>query len=205
MQLNWRERAQLECWANDHLYSRNLDFPENWPEVSRFGAGGEPPLYCGDHAIGLTAVYSVVNAIKLLVAETTPLQPSEERYCLEQGWRFLSGRVAMTPDKGLRVHLVSRLAEAMSFAFGRRRQISVRCDPIDPPLSVEPTRDFLERCVVARRVVLILLGGAHYTVLRGYTSGSWLVFDATGRHWMQRLRGQSHRKFVPFLIMHCSK
>jgi len=161
------------------------------------------PLYCGDHAIGLTGVYAVVNAMKLIMAETTPLQPSEERFLLELGWRFLGDRMAIMPCKGLRVSLIMRLTEAMLFAFGRRRQMSVQCNPIDrAALSAGATQVFLERCVVANRVVLILLGGAHYTVLKGYMSDSWLVFDALGRRWLSRSSVRLNRPFIPILSMY---
>ncbi len=121
MRSRWRERAQLACWAQDHLHSQSVHSPDNWPEVSRLAVGEEVPLYCGDHAVGLTGVYSVVNAMKLIMAETTPIQPSEEGYLLELGWRFLGDRIAIMPSKGLRMSVVIRLAEAMLFAFGRRR------------------------------------------------------------------------------------
>ncbi len=57
----------------------------------------------------------------------------------------------------------------------------------------------LERSVVAKRVVLILLGGGHYTALRGYTSGSWLLFDAMGRLWMQRSRLKQEPIVLPIM------
>ena len=60
---------------------------------------------------------------------------------------------------------------------------------------------FLERSVVTKRAVLILLGRGHYTVLRGYTSGSWLLFDAMGRLWMQRSSVNHERVVLPILSL----
>ena len=187
MRLDWRQRARLECWAADNLHSPTIDPPDYWPEHSRLRSDGQSPLYCGDHAIGLTGFYSVVNAMKLLLAEVKPLQPSEERMLLEVGWRFMSGREEMTPQKGTRSNTLSRLAEAMSFALLRRRGAWVHCKRFEhPQVCSKSMSTVLERSVVAKRAVLVLLGGGHYTVLRGYTSASWLLFDAMGRLWMQR-------------------
>ncbi len=202
MRLDWRQRAQLECWAIDHLHSPSIEPPDIWPEHCRLRADGQSPLYCGDHAIGLTGLYSVVNAIKLLLTEAGPLQPSEERMLLEVGWRFMSGRETMAPHKGTRLNTLSRLAEAMSFALARRRETWIKCERFEhPPLRSKSMSIVLERSVVAKRAVLILLGRGHYSVLRGYTSGSWLLFDAMGRLWMQRSRLKHEPIILPIVCL----
>lgn len=59
----------------------------------------------------------------------------------------------------------------------------------------------LERSVGLKRAVLILLGGGHYTVLRGYTSASWLLFDAMGRLWMQRSSVEHEPTVLPIVSL----
>lgn len=44
----------------------------------------------------------------------------------------------------------------------------------------------LERLIVGRHVVLSLFAGAHYSVIRGYTPASLLLFDSGERCWMSR-------------------
>jgi len=114
----------------------------------------------------------------------------------------MSGREPMAPHKGTRLNTLSRLAEAMSFALSRRRGTWIQCARFEhPQLSPISTRIVLERSVVAKRAVLILLGRGHYTVLRGYTSGSWLLFDAMGRLWMQRSRLKHEGLVLPIVSL----
>ena len=114
----------------------------------------------------------------------------------------MSGRETMAPHKGTRLNTLSRLAEAMSFALSRRRGTWIQCARFEhPQLSPKSTRIVLERSVVAKRAVLILLGRGHYTVLRGYTSGSWLLFDAMGRLWMQRSRLKHEGLVLPIVSL----
>ena len=200
MRLDWRQRARLECWAADNLHSPTIDPPDYWPEHSRLRSDGQLPIYSGDHAIGLAGLYSVVNALKLLLAEVGPLQPIEERLLLEVGWNFMSGREAMAPHKGMRSNTFSRMAEAMTFAFSTRRGIWIRCERFERPRPTPKSITILlERSVVARRVAMILLGRGHYSVLRGYTSASWLLFDAMGRRWIQRASAGGDRIAMPIL------
>jgi hypothetical protein len=138
----------------------------------------------------------------LLLADIGPLQPGEEQNLMEVSWRFLQDREAMTPQKGMRRNTFLRLAAVTSFALSKRRLSWFCSEPIDMrDTGHELKVRMLERSVVAKRVVLILLGGGHYTVLRGYTSASWLLFDATGRHWIYRSAGRRERTFIPILSL----
>jgi hypothetical protein len=56
----------------------------------------------------------------LLVAHVAPLKPSDEQMLLEVGCKFMRGREALSPLRGLRSQIVIRLAEAMVFALVRR-------------------------------------------------------------------------------------
>lgn len=183
-----RRRSKLQQWSNDHLHDPQKSTPDDWPTEHRLPAAKVLPVYCGDYAPGLTGLYSVLNGLKLLMASHTPLKPSDERQLLEIGWNFMKGREAMPPNRGMRRATFIRLAEAMSFGLSRRRGEWVRWERTDTrtPHSQTNANSILERQLVAGRVVLVLLGWGEYTVLRGYTETSWLLFDAAGRHWIRR-------------------
>lgn len=200
--LDWRRRHELSTWAIDHIYTPNVEQPEDWPDVYRRGPRGLSPLYCGDHATGLTGVYALVNGFKLLLAEAAPLRPSDETMLLELGWNFMRGRGMVAPHVGMRQHSFIRMAEAMSFALSRRRGDWVRCEVprMDAAYRIQAAAT-LERLLVAKRVVLILLGRGHYTVLRGYTPAGWLIFDAMGRQWMLRRGAARVTTFMLILIL----
>ena len=200
--LDWRRRHELSTWAIDHICTPNVEQPEDWPDVYRRGPRGLSPLYCGDHAPGLTGVYALINGLKLLLAEAAPLRPSDEIMLLELGWSFMRGRGMVAPQIGMRQHSFNRMAEAMSFALSRRRGDWVRCEvPHMEAVHRIQAAATLERLLVAKRVVLILLGHGHYTVLRGYTRASWLVFDAMGRQSMLRRGVERVTKLKPVLLL----
>lgn len=191
--LDWRRRYELQHWASEHLYTLNAEHPDDWPDSDRLPIDTVFPIYCGEYAPGLTGLYAILNGLRLLLAELVPLKPSEEQMLLEVGWTFLSGREPLAPHRGIRVNTMVRMAEAMAFALSRRRADWLQCDRVElREYSARATETLLERSAVAKRVVLILLGRGHYTIVRGYTRDSWLLFDATGRQWMlRRANGRS--------------
>lgn len=203
-----RRRLELQQWAEDHALAPQIEEPEDWPTEFRLGPTGLYPIYCGDHAPGFVGLYAIINGLSLLLAEALPLKPAEERMLLDLGWKFLSGRGLVAPWHGIRVNTFDRLAEGLSFTLSRHRSQWIRFErleltshPSDPELGIT-----FERLLVAKRVVIILLGRGHYTVIRGYTPLSWLLFDATGRMWMKRDRqhpfaGYGCRRSRPFAII----
>jgi len=184
---DWRRRYALELWAVENLLHLNGKPPEDWPDASRLPTNGVMPIYCGEYALGLTGLYAIVNGLRLLLAGMGPLKPSDEQMLLEVGCTFMSGREALIPSRGLRAELFIRMAEAMAFALSRRRGVWIQCERLEAEVMRRAKlAPLLERSIVAKRVVLILLGRGHYSALRGYTRDSWLLFDATGREWMLR-------------------
>lgn len=190
MRVSHTRRLELQFWAQAYAFEPSCEPPEDWPEQWRLGPAGFCPCYCGDHAPGFIGLYAIINGLALLLAETEPLKPAEERRLIDLGWKFLASRGLVAPWHGVRTINFERLAESLTYALSRNRRQWVRCERIetrqlDRALLI-PT---LERLIVASRVVIILLGRGHYTVLRGFTPTSWLLFDATGRVWMKRLTG----------------
>lgn len=187
VRLDWCRRYALELWAAEHLYQLNAESPDDWPDASRLRTNELMPVYCGEYAPGLTGLYAIVNGLRLLLANLSPLKPSDEQMLLEVGCTYMSGREALLPHRGHRTELLVRMAEAMAFALSRRRGVWIQCERLGPEIMRQgKLHPLLERSVVAKRVVLLLLGRGHYSVLRGYTRDSWLLFDATGRQWMLR-------------------
>jgi hypothetical protein len=152
-------------------------------------------------------LYTILNGLALLLAETAPLKPAEERALVELGWKFLAGRGPIAPWHGIRTGPFERLAHSLAYALSRSRNQWIRCELIDADnLGCDVIALSLERLIVAKNVIIILLGRSHYTVLRGFTPFSWLLFDATGRFWMKRDRehlvaGQGWRRSKPFAMI----
>jgi hypothetical protein len=200
--LDTRRKFALIHWAVENLHLPAAQQPEDWPESDRIPTNGEMPIYCGEYAVGLTGLYASLNSLKLLVAGVAPLKPSDQQVLLEAGFNFMRGREAITPCRGIRSHMLVRAADAMMFAFMRRRgdwivseqMLSAGPHPLKRPI-------LFERAIIARRVVLVSLGGGHFSVLRGFTRQSWLLFDATGRHWVLRRPDCRDVALRPILIV----
>ena len=92
------------------------------------------------------------------------------------------------PDRGLRPGDWLRMVEALCGGFARRHGQFIRVwQPwrTGCPNS-EEFHTTLERLLVGRHVILSLFAGAHYSVIRGYTPASLLLFDSGERCWMSR-------------------
>ena len=200
--LDRQRRAELAHWAGDNLHYDSIELPQDWPESSGLHSNGTYPTYCGEHAPGLTGLYAIVNGLKLLVAADDPLKPSEVQKLLEVGWNFMKGRDVLAANRGLRISLMMQMAQALTFAFSRRRNDQIACERVFPrPMNFKTTQPWLERAIVAKRSVIILLGYSEYTVLRGFTPDSWLLYDAAGRLWMTRKGFKRRGTFAPIFVL----
>ena len=194
-----QERLALRQWAIEHALAPHIEAPENWPTRVRVGSYSIYPAHCGDHVPGFVGLYSIINGLALLLEETSPLKPAEERMLLDMGWKYLAGRGPVAPWLGIRSNVLERMAEGLTFALSRRRNDWIGCERLSLAGEAEKAAVTLERQLVAKQIVILLMGRSHYTVLRGYTPLSWLLFDATGRMWVKRERehlfaGQSWRQ-----------
>jgi hypothetical protein len=175
----------LRLWAGANAFDPSAEVPEDWPETFRADTSGCWPLFAGDNAPGFIGLYTVINALDLLVSPVRPLAPSEVDWLLDLGWRFLADRRPIQLSSSIRIETMARLAAALSFGLSRRRgRFIISSDAI---ISAEQSASaILERLVVARQAVIVLIGRGHFTVLRGYTPDSWLLYDCTGRLWIKR-------------------
>ena len=184
-------RIGLQVWAGTHALESNVHDPEDWPERFRLDAVGSWPLSAGDCAPGFVGLYTVINALDLVLSPLEPLEPSEIDWLLNIGWQFLMDRRPVRLSSSVRLDTMIRLADALSFSLSRRRGCVVVSSDVSVSL-VEPASAKLERLIVARQAVIVLLGRGHYSVLRGFTPESWLLFDSTGRRWVRRRGRRGH-------------
>jgi hypothetical protein len=185
---DFHRRVQLELWSREHAFSPGLEQPEDWPLEARLETGGLLPLWHGAYSPGLSATFAAVNGIRLLMAGHKVLTSKDEQTLLADAWRWRALRHDVMPDRGLRQNDWLRLVEAVCLSFGRRHDQYIR---VDQPwrLRLPDKREFftvLERLIVGRHVVLGLLAGANYTVVRGFTPTSVLLFDSGDQCWMKR-------------------
>jgi hypothetical protein len=178
------ERLRWQGWALANLGELTRSVPEGWPEAYRSPVACEP-LYHGDHATGLASIYATVNAIRMLDEHITP---ADVRHLLREGWAWFERRQVMRPDRSPRGGQWPRLIHALTQTHANRTGRTIF---MDTPLRDWDEREryfdvALERHLVAGRVVLIMLSGANYVVVRGYTPHNLLLVDSGGRQWVRR-------------------
>jgi hypothetical protein len=183
-----RRRYELEAWAREFALCPGIEAPEDWPAKSEVRPRGLPPLWHGDYSTGLSATFAAINGLRLVSACQCRLSKRDEQGLLALAWRWRADRETLQPDRGLRHGDWLRMVEALCEAFARLHGPFVKVR--QPWRDQRPNRDefftSLERLIVGRQVILSLFAGAHYSVIRGYTPESLLLFDSGERYWMSR-------------------
>lgn len=148
------------------------------------------PLWQGDGCEGLSALYAVVNGIRLALAHRTQLTAPEVHRLLLAGAWFLDGRSTVRQSLfcGLRLQTWRGLVDAMVEAARQRLGARIAAERLYPewPPSRQASFDALERAVRQLRVPLMLCRGGHYTVVSGVTPSSVILLDSRGACWMAR-------------------
>ena len=179
---------QLSMWANDRLFEPHIEAPDDWPEEARLSTASIVPLWEGDHAIGNSGIYAAVNAIRLATLGHCQIGKRAQRDLLEMGWAWRSQRGHTRPLSGMRASDWARMFEALCFAVARSHGQFLTI--VQPWRDVRPTDvEFfttLERLIVSNHVVATLFAGAHFSIVRGYTQSSILLFDSGGRTSIRR-------------------
>lgn len=184
----FHSQVALENWAHQNALVSVIAMPEDWPDQWRHSTAGLLPLWHGDYSMGLSATYAAVNGLRLVCAGQCQLNRHDEQSLLDSAWRWRLSRGAVLPNRGVRKGEWFRMVECLCLVFGRRHGhfVEVR----QPWREGSPTRDqflsSLERLIVGRHVVLSLFAGAHYSVIRGYTPSSLLLFDSAAQAWVKR-------------------
>lgn len=189
-------QLKLQVWAKAHALDPSVASPEDWPQRFRLDPAGSWALSAGDCAPGFVGLYTVVNALDLLLANSKPLEPAEKKWLLDIGWRFLSDRNPIRLWSSVRLGTMVRMTDALCFALARRRSRFIGCHEIRlATIKLRPLN--IERFIVSRQSVIILLGDGQYSVLRGYTPESWLLFDCNGRSWIKRRASDTAERMQP--------
>jgi hypothetical protein len=135
-----------------------------------------------------TGIYAAVNAIRLATSGHCRLSQRDLRGLIEMGWAWRCKRGEAAHSTGLRVGDWVRMVEALIFAAAHRHGQYLTV--IRPWRETRPSKiEFLrtlERLLVSNHVVATLFAGAHFSVVRGYTPDSLLLFDSTGRTAIRR-------------------
>lgn len=185
---DWRRKLELSRWAADHLQLPDGGTPDDWPKAARLETNGLMPLRHGEHAPGHSAVYAAANAVRLATAAHHGWTKRGEEELLAKAWAWRDAHRPNSPQRGMRRSDFARMVEALTTASRRQHDQYITVRPAwsgDPP----GQSDFfatVERCIVAQDVILILIAGAQYSIVRGFTPTSLLLFDSGGRHWMKR-------------------
>lgn len=181
-------RVQLQHWATENALCPSAAEPEHWPEAASFDNFGLWPLSYGDHSTGQSGVYAAVNALRLVSAGHHNWTDRDEQQLFGTAWDWQLARGGTRQDRGMRVGQLLQLADALTFAFARKH--SQRIQTIRPWARVGPSSaeffNTIERLIVSRQAVVGLFAGGHYSVIRGYTPSSLLLFDSGNRQWIKR-------------------
>ena len=188
MRLATRRRMLLSIWAEDRLFEPHIDAPEDWLEEARLATSSLDPLWEGDHATGSSAIYAAVNAVRLATVGHCHIGKSAERELLEKGWAWRAQRGRAELFSGMRAGDWTRMLEALCFAVARSHGQYLMI--VQPWRDMRPSHvDFfttLERLIVSNHVVAMLFAGAHFSIVKGYTPSSLLLFDSGGRTSVRR-------------------
>ena len=155
------------------------------------------PLFHGDDCVGLSGVYSIINAIRLVLAHRHEFDGPGLHELLTASFRFMDGRLSptRTVTSGLRVSIWRALAEAMTHHVRERHRALVFADRVyaDPATDRLSAVSMIEQNVRSYRAVLVLMRGGRYTVISGYTPSSLLLFDSNWSCWIsKRVTGVPH-------------
>ena len=175
-------------WAQESAFLPALAAPEDWPAAACVETTGCLPLWQGSYLPSLSGAFAAVNAIRLAASRYRCLTPREEQELLATAMRWKADRGYSGLARGLRrsdwPRLLDALCESSSRRNGRRLFVSQPWRQHWPDY-----RGFtvgLERLIVGQHVIAVLLAGANYSVIRGYTPLSLLLFDSGGRRWISR-------------------
>ena len=188
MAIAFHRRIALEDWADQNALAHSIIAPEDWPEAWTRPTYGMLPLCHGDHSMGLSGTFAAVNALRLVSAGDCQLTTRDEQSLLENAWRWRTDRGKVMPQRGVRRGECLQMVEGLCLVFGRLFGPFIRV--MQPWRESPPTRNeyfsAIERLVVGRHVILSLFAGAHYSVVRGYTRSSLLLFDSAEQCWIKR-------------------
>jgi hypothetical protein len=188
MRADLSQQLMLQEWARDHASASPVGQPEHWPEHASLDPRGLLPLSHGDHGHGHSGVYAAVNAIRLVSAGHHAWSDRDDEQLLAKAWDWQTAHGPRRPNRGMRVWQWHSLVDALAFAFGRKHGHFLQ---ISRPWQIRrPGRaEFfttVERLIVGRHAVLGLFAGAQYSVIRGFTPLSLLLFDSGYREWIAR-------------------
>lgn len=188
MRRDFHRRVELQSWALEHALSPTAAAPDDWPLTFRLPAPRLAPLRQGDYAVAQSAAFAAVNALRLVSAEQHRLSCADEYALLSAAWRWQGDRGETHVMRGLRGSDWPRLVESLRETLTRRQHLYISVS--QPWRQRRPgIGEFLtgiERFLVARHVVVGLFLGAHYSVIRGFTPASLLLFDSGGQCSIRR-------------------
>lgn len=178
--------VQLSAWAQDAASQPDHAVPEDWPASAGIAGAGMSPLWHGSYLSSLSASFAAVNAVRLASDICLGARDEEELLAAAFHWREDRGYAPFRPS--LRKSDWPRLLQALC-EHHKRRQGQHLC-LVQPwqtdRISREEFTTTVERVIVSRHVIATLSAGANYSLIRGYTSFSLLLFDSGGRRWISR-------------------
>ncbi len=154
---------------------------------------------------GLCALYASINALRLALADHTPLTESRCKELFAAGINFLHRKdglhTAATTGMGTKrrlalVRLLAKLVSATNYQVVVERPDHSSWSTIDDAFC------WIDESLAAGKPVLIALLGAldHYTVIAGSTAATLRLFDSTGIRFVRKskcgLRTGFHQ--IPF-------
>lgn len=168
---------------------------KQWPDTARIARHQLEPLYHGDHGKGLYGLFSIINALRLAVANRRPFAPREIDDLIDVGLRFLELRIGLRRGVvgAVRLELWQRMAQALVEHVARTKRVPLDLQALtrrESQISRTDAFSMLEATIGRRRLLLMLRRGGLYTVVTGYTPHSLLLFDSGGAGWIsKRLTG----------------
>jgi hypothetical protein len=140
---------------------------------------------------GFCGLYSVINALQLVLATTRPLSPRQCETLFKHGIAYLheQQKLSAAARFGLRPRLWGWLADDVTAKAAR---LSRRLITVQRPLAAVETVTFstlldaIEAAVDCQKPALLLLRGhlKHFTVVIGYSRSRLMLFDSYALRWI---------------------
>ena len=148
------------------------------------------PLFHADGCPGLSGIYSIINSIRLVLADRRPLSSSDEHELIKASFKFLEGRVSLEQANlsGMRLPLWRGLGEALCAASRSRFRCFVWFEQLhlSEPMDESSVFVAIDNALVKQRAVLMLMRGGHYTVIKASRPSSLSLFDSSGAYWIAK-------------------
>lgn len=139
----------------------------------------------------LCGLYALINAMRLIYADTAPLTGQSSKRLFAEGMDFLTAKMCSrdAPQWGMTAGRQRKLAKALFKCEVLVKRPKLRHGPPAPPMaSPDQLQSAIETVIADGGVLLACFQGriSHHSVIIGQTATRVLLFDSDGMRFVQK-------------------